>query len=58
MIPAGLCANLSDFQFKKLYESTIVHSKPLENQLGVFSMLNSLRLKFGKFLKVFEDAWL
>jgi len=36
MIPAGLCANLSDFQFKKLYESTIVHSKPLENQLGVF----------------------
>ena len=33
-IPDQVCANLSEQQFKELYESMIVHSKPLENALG------------------------
>ena len=33
-IPDQVCANLSEHQFKELYESMIVHSKPLENALG------------------------
>ena len=30
----GLCANLSDDMFEKLYQSTIIHEKPLQNALG------------------------
>ena len=33
-IPKGICAGLSDRHYRKLYESTIVHEKPLANALG------------------------
>lgn len=33
-IPKGLCSNLSDAEYTALYESTIVHEKPLANALG------------------------
>jgi len=33
-IPTGVCDNLSDQEFKALYDATVVHSKPLENSLG------------------------
>jgi 3-deoxy-alpha-D-manno-octulosonate 8-oxidase len=33
-IPKGLCENLTDEQYKKLYHSTIIHEKPLTNALG------------------------
>lgn len=34
-IPQGVCANLSDDQYKQLYRSTIIHEKPLTNALGL-----------------------
>lgn len=33
-IPSGICKNLSQEQFDSLYESTIIHEKPLSNALG------------------------
>ena len=33
-IPEGVCRNLSDEQYKRLYASTIIHEKPLTNALG------------------------
>ncbi|MBI1388549.1 MAG: iron-containing alcohol dehydrogenase [bacterium] len=33
-IPSGLCKDLSDDQYDRLYESTVVHEKPLTNALG------------------------
>ena len=33
-LPSGVCSNLSDHQYQKLFESTIVHAKPLKNALG------------------------
>ncbi len=33
-IPEGVCKNLTDHQYDKLYESTIIHEKPLTNALG------------------------
>jgi 3-deoxy-alpha-D-manno-octulosonate 8-oxidase len=33
-IPKGICSDLSDEQYEKLYASTIVHEKPLINALG------------------------
>ncbi len=33
-IPTGVCDNLSDQEFKVLYDATVVHSKPLKNSLG------------------------
>lgn len=33
-IPSGLCENLTDEQYEKLYRSTIIHEKPLTNALG------------------------
>tara|TARA_B100000795_G_C22794005_1_gene438422 strand:+ start:1199 stop:2305 length:1107 start_codon:yes stop_codon:yes gene_type:complete len=34
-IPKNICQNLTDDQYTKLYESTIIHDKPLTNALGV-----------------------
>jgi len=34
VIPQGICDDLSDEQFDKLYESTVIHEKPLINALG------------------------
>ncbi len=33
-IPKGVCDNLADDQYNKLYESTIIHEKPLVNAIG------------------------
>lgn len=33
-IPKGVCSNLTQDQYEKLYQSTIVHEKPLSNALG------------------------
>ena len=33
-IPKNICKNLSDQEYNKLYESTIIHEKPLTNALG------------------------
>lgn len=33
-IPKNICKNLSDDAYDKLYESTIIHEKPLTNALG------------------------
>ena len=33
-IPTGICRDLTDQQYNDLYESTIVHEKPLTNALG------------------------
>ena len=33
-IPRGIAANLSDEVYQKLYESTVIHEKPLINALG------------------------
>ena len=33
-LPQGVCDNLSDAQFEDLYQSTIIHEKPLANALG------------------------
>ena len=33
-IPRGICHNLNSEQYKQLYESTIIHEKPLTNALG------------------------
>lgn len=33
-IPEGLASNLSESQYDQLYESSIIHSKPLTNALG------------------------
>jgi 3-deoxy-alpha-D-manno-octulosonate 8-oxidase len=33
-IPRGLCRNLTDEQYEKLYLSTVIHEKPLTNALG------------------------
>jgi len=34
IIPEGVCRNLSDDQYKSLYEATVIHQKPLTNALG------------------------
>jgi 3-deoxy-alpha-D-manno-octulosonate 8-oxidase len=33
-VPGGICQDLTDGDFKRLYESTIIHEKPLSNALG------------------------
>lgn len=33
-LPTGVCKDCTDEEFERLYESSIVHSKPLENALG------------------------
>ena len=33
-IPRGVCKNLSEEQYDSLYNSTIIHEKPLNNALG------------------------
>ncbi len=33
-LPRGLCRNLSDAQYRALFEATIIHTKPLINALG------------------------
>jgi 3-deoxy-alpha-D-manno-octulosonate 8-oxidase len=33
-IPRGVCAGLTDAQYRALYEATVVHEKPLANALG------------------------
>ncbi len=33
-IPKGICRNLTDEQYSSLYNSTVVHEKPLTNALG------------------------
>lgn len=34
ILPKGVCRNLTDEQFNRLYEGSIVHEKPLTNALG------------------------
>jgi len=33
-LPKGVCASLNDAQFQELFESTVIHEKPLTNALG------------------------
>jgi 3-deoxy-alpha-D-manno-octulosonate 8-oxidase len=33
-IPEGICRNLSDEQYDQVYETTVIHEKPLTNALG------------------------
>jgi 3-deoxy-alpha-D-manno-octulosonate 8-oxidase len=33
-VPSGLCRNLTDAQYRALYDATVIHSKPLANALG------------------------
>jgi len=33
-IPKGIAANLDDETYLKLYNSTVIHEKPLSNALG------------------------
>jgi 3-deoxy-alpha-D-manno-octulosonate 8-oxidase len=33
-IPTGVCCNLTDSEYNQLYDSTIIHEKPLTNALG------------------------
>jgi 3-deoxy-alpha-D-manno-octulosonate 8-oxidase len=33
-VPEGVARNLTDDQYKALYESTVIHAKPLTNALG------------------------
>jgi len=33
-LPRGICQNLSQDQYEKLYQSTVIHEKPLSNALG------------------------
>lgn len=33
-LPEGICADLTDEQYEKLYLSTVIHEKPLANALG------------------------
>jgi len=33
-IPEGVCRDLTDDQYDNLYESTVIHQKPLTNALG------------------------
>ena len=33
-VPEGVARGLTDDQYKSLYDSTVVHSKPLTNALG------------------------
>ena len=33
-LPQGICQNLSRDQYEKLYQSTVIHEKPLTNALG------------------------
>lgn len=33
-LPAGVCANLTDDEYKRLVSATVVHAKPLTNALG------------------------
>jgi 3-deoxy-alpha-D-manno-octulosonate 8-oxidase len=33
-IPEGVCRNLTDEQYERLYASTVIHQKPLTNMLG------------------------
>ena len=35
-IPHGICADLSNEQYRALYQSSIVHEKPLTNALGKY----------------------
>jgi 3-deoxy-alpha-D-manno-octulosonate 8-oxidase len=34
MVPTGIAKNLSDQQYKALFEATVIHEKPLTNALG------------------------
>ena len=33
-LPRGLCRNLSDHEYRALYDATVIHVKPLVNALG------------------------
>ena len=33
-IPKGICNDLNDQQYEQLFQSTIIHEKPLTNALG------------------------
>jgi 3-deoxy-alpha-D-manno-octulosonate 8-oxidase len=33
-VPSGLCRNLTDAQYRALYDATVIHVKPLANALG------------------------
>jgi 3-deoxy-alpha-D-manno-octulosonate 8-oxidase len=50
-LPRGLCRKLSDAQAKALYDSTLVHSKPLANALG--EDFKSI-LTFDKVMEIFS----
>jgi 3-deoxy-alpha-D-manno-octulosonate 8-oxidase len=50
-LPRGLCSNLKQEQYQALYDSTIIHSKPLANALG-----DNFRdvLTFDKVVEIFR----
>lgn len=51
VVPEGIARNLSDQQYKALYDSTVIHEKPLTNALGP-----SFReiLTFDKVISMFQ----
>jgi len=51
VVPEGVARNLSDAQYKALYDSTVIHAKPLTNALGP-DFLNTLT--FDKVVELFK----
>ena len=51
VVPEGVARNLSDAQYKALYDSTVIHAKPLTNALGP-DFLNTLT--FEKVVELFK----
>ena len=51
VVPEGVARNLSDDQYKALYDSTVIHAKPLTNALGP-DFLNTLT--FDKVVELFK----
>ena len=50
-LPKGLCKDLSQAQYRALYDSTIIHAKPLANALG--EDFKSI-LTFDKVVEIFQ----
>ncbi len=51
VVPEGIARNLSDQQYKALYDSTVIHEKPLTNALG--SNFREI-LTFDKVISMFQ----
>jgi 3-deoxy-alpha-D-manno-octulosonate 8-oxidase len=51
-LPSPLCRNLSEQQYRRLYEATVIHEKPLANALG--DDFKSI-LTFDKVATIFQE---